>query len=101
MKAILKFNLPDDQMEYDQANAASSLCSFIWDFDNYMRAVSRGKTDPDRSEEPLPLKLSIRQRIRAIFTGNITLPAYPRDEICERWFGEKWDNHIIIDELWK
>ena len=41
MRAILEFNLPDDQMEYDQANAAAKLCKFIWDFEQYLRGENK------------------------------------------------------------
>ena len=38
MKAIIKFNLPDDQQEYDRANAASRLCSVLWEYDQWLRS---------------------------------------------------------------
>ena len=41
MKAILEFNLPDDQLEYDQANAASKLCKFVNDFQEYLRSETK------------------------------------------------------------
>ena len=37
MKAILEFDLPDDREEYERANAATKLCGFIWDYENYLR----------------------------------------------------------------
>ena len=37
MEAILKFNLPEDNTDYRQAVHASDMCSFLWDFQNYLR----------------------------------------------------------------
>lgn len=37
MKAKLTFKLPKDQMDYDLANAAQSMASFMWEFQNYLR----------------------------------------------------------------
>jgi len=41
MKATITFNLPEDQQEYDRANAATKLCGFIWDFENYLRGLNK------------------------------------------------------------
>jgi hypothetical protein len=37
MKAVLEFNLPEDQYEYDTANNASKYRSVLWDLDQYLR----------------------------------------------------------------
>ena len=37
MKAKLIFDLPDDKQEFNLANSALDLCSFIWDFQQYLR----------------------------------------------------------------
>ena len=37
MKAIIQFNLPEEEQEYKRCNSATDLCSFIWDFQNYLR----------------------------------------------------------------
>jgi len=46
MKAILEFNLPEDQHELDKANAATRLCSVLWDFDQYLRSEIKYKDKP-------------------------------------------------------
>ena len=38
MKAILEFNLPDDQGEYERVNKAIDLCGVLFDFDQYLRS---------------------------------------------------------------
>ena len=37
MKAILEFNLPEEQSEYQTANQAGALHSILWDLDNELR----------------------------------------------------------------
>jgi hypothetical protein len=37
MKAILEFNLPDDEEEYGRTVVATELCSILFDMDNYLR----------------------------------------------------------------
>jgi hypothetical protein len=38
MKAILEYNLPDDQHEYEVAIQAQKMQSFIWDFSQQLRS---------------------------------------------------------------
>lgn len=38
MKAILEFDLPDDQYEFDQCTKASDMASALWDMDQFLRA---------------------------------------------------------------
>lgn len=45
MKAILEFNLPEDQEEYKRVNAASDLCAVLWDFDQWLRAEIKYSND--------------------------------------------------------
>lgn len=45
MKAILEFNLPEDQCEYDTANNASKYYSVLWDLDHYLRAKVKYSLD--------------------------------------------------------
>ena len=37
MKAILEFNLPEDQTEYQIANDASKVFSVLWDMKHFLR----------------------------------------------------------------
>jgi len=45
MKAILEFNLPEDQTEYQMVNDASKMFSVIWDMKQWLR--SQTKYAPD------------------------------------------------------
>jgi hypothetical protein len=45
MKAILEFNLPEDQTEYQIVNDASKMFSVIWDMKQWLR--SQTKYAPD------------------------------------------------------
>jgi hypothetical protein len=45
MKAILEFNLPEDQTEYQMANDASNMFSTLWDMKQWLRG--RVKHAPD------------------------------------------------------
>lgn len=38
MKAILEFNLPEDQRDYDVVNQAQKVQSFLWDFSQQLRS---------------------------------------------------------------
>ena len=37
MKAIIEFNLPDDQEEFERATKAQDLCRVLWEMDNTFR----------------------------------------------------------------
>ncbi len=45
MKAILEFNLPEDQTEYQMVNDASKMFNVIWDMKQWLR--SQTKYAPD------------------------------------------------------
>ena len=50
MKAILKFNLPEEQSEFDLANNASKYYSVLWDLDQYLRNFVKYPSD---REDPI------------------------------------------------
>lgn len=45
MKAILEFNLPDDQVEFDLANNGSKFWSVLWELDQDLRAKTKYAPD--------------------------------------------------------
>jgi hypothetical protein len=45
MKAILEFNLPEDQHEYDLANQAPRTQAFLWDFSQQLRSWRKYHND--------------------------------------------------------
>jgi len=49
MKAIIKFNLPEDQEEFDMFNQASAMHNVLWDLAQWLR--SQTKYAPESTEE--------------------------------------------------
>ena len=45
MKAILEFNLPDDQQEFDLANSGLKFWSVLWELDQDLRAKTNYASD--------------------------------------------------------
>ena len=41
MKAVLKFNLPEDEHEYKLATSASGMYSVIHELDQYLRSIDK------------------------------------------------------------
>lgn len=52
MKAILKFNLPEDDHEFQMATQGSKFHSILWDMDQYLRAKIKYAPD-DMSDDTL------------------------------------------------
>lgn len=53
MKAILEFNLPEDQHEYDLAVQSQRLHSFLWDFSQQLRSWYKYHNDFKDSNDAL------------------------------------------------
>jgi len=45
VKAILEFNLPEDQTEYQMVNDASKMFSVIWDMKQWLRSQTKHAPD--------------------------------------------------------
>jgi hypothetical protein len=45
MKAILKFNLPEDQLDFDLALNGSKWMSAMWEMDKWLRAKTKYAPD--------------------------------------------------------
>jgi len=45
MKAILEFNLPDDQQEFNLANSGLKFWSVLWELDQELRAKTKYASD--------------------------------------------------------
>jgi hypothetical protein len=45
MKVLLRFDLPEDQHEYDVATQAPKVQSFLWDFSEQIRSWQRNHHD--------------------------------------------------------
>ena len=51
MKAILEFNLPEDQDEFNQAVKGGDWRSLVWDFDQYLRSNTKYAPDGMPADE--------------------------------------------------
>ena len=69
MKAILKFDLPDDQDEYVMATQASAMHSVLWDMDQWLRSQTKYAPD-DMSEDTFKAFELCREQLREIVYDN-------------------------------
>jgi len=53
MKAILEFNLPEDQHEYEVATQANKMQSFLWDFSQQLRSWYKYHHDFKNADDAL------------------------------------------------
>jgi hypothetical protein len=69
MKAILKFDLPEEQNEFEMASNAFKWYSVAWDMDQYLR--SQTKYAPDSmSEETYKAFSDAREKLHQILNQN-------------------------------
>jgi len=64
MKAILEYNLPDEQQEYDLANKGSDLSIIIWDLDQWLR--NEIKYNNELTDKESDTYNKIRDKLREI-----------------------------------
>ena len=69
----MKFDLPEDASDYNRAFHADDVCSFIWDFESWLRG--QWKWSDERSID--------------------------YEDLWEKWHGMKQDNNIDLDKLWQ
>ena len=69
MKAILKFDLPDDQDEYVMATQASAMHSVLWDMDQWLRSQTKYAPD-DISEDTFKAFELCREQLREFINNN-------------------------------
>ena len=61
MKAILKFNLPEENQEFELATKASKMYCTLWEFDQWLRSeIKYGGKELDE----------VRDKLREIMNGN-------------------------------
>ena len=71
MKATLKFNLPEDQAEFDLAVQGSKMYSALWDISQELRAIWKHE---ELSDEEFKMVERIRNKFFEILEDNqITL----------------------------
>jgi len=68
MKAVLEFNLPEDDHEFEMATSGSKFHSVLWDMDQYLRAKIKYAPD-DMSDDTLQAFEQCRSQLHE-FMGN-------------------------------
>lgn len=53
MEAILKFNLPDEQDEFEMTRKAGSMASAAWEVSNFLRSIRKYEDLATEAEQKL------------------------------------------------
>ena len=69
MKAILEFNLPDDQEEFDLATSGLKFWSVLWELDQDLRAKTKYAPD-DLPQDKYDAYEEIRDKLRELMSEN-------------------------------
>ena len=69
MKAILEFNLPEDQTEYQMVNDASKMFSVIWDMKQWLRGQVKYAPD-EMSQEAYDAFEECREKLNELLADN-------------------------------
>ena len=64
MKAVLEFDLPDDQGEFDAARLGREALSTLWEIDQRCRSLLK-------HGEPTPEQRTLAEEIRAMILGEL------------------------------
>jgi hypothetical protein len=74
MKAILEFNLPEDDHEFKMATTGASMHSVLWDMDQWLRAQYKYMPDGEYSADKYNAYESAREKLRELmFENNVNL----------------------------
>ena len=65
MKAILEFNLPDDQQDYDLANSGLAFWHVLWELDQELRANTKYAPD-DLPQDKYDAYQEIRDKLHEL-----------------------------------
>ena len=78
MKAILEFNLPDDQQDFDLATKGMKFWSILWDLDQDLRAKTKYASD-DLPQDKYDAYQEIREKLKGAFDkAGIRVPILAR-----------------------
>jgi len=66
MKAILEFNLPEDQIDFDLAVNGAKAQVALWEMDQWLRAQYKYMSDDEYSEDKYETFEKCRERLREI-----------------------------------
>ncbi len=69
MKAILEFNLPEEQKEFEIASNGSKWLIAMWDLDQHLRANTKYAPD-DMHEEAYKAYEEVREKLREIMNDS-------------------------------
>jgi len=70
MEAILKFNLPEDHIEFEMATNGSKMHSVLWEMDQWLRAQYKYMSDAEYSEDKYETFEKCRDQLREIMFEN-------------------------------
>jgi len=70
MEAILKFNLPEDQQDFDLAVNGAKAQSTLWEMDQWLRAQYKYMSDEEYSEDKYETFEKCRDQLREIMFEN-------------------------------
>ena len=70
MKAILEFNLPEDQHEFDLAANGAKAQVTLWEMDQWLRTQYKYMTDEEYSEDKYETFEKCRDQLREIMFEN-------------------------------
>jgi hypothetical protein len=69
MKAILEFNLPDDQQEYELANSGLAFWNVLWELDGALRGKTKYAPD-DLPQDKYDAYQEIRELLHELMTDH-------------------------------
>jgi hypothetical protein len=70
MKAILEFNLPEDQIEFEFATNGSKWWKVCWDMEQWLRQQNKYMPDEEYNEDKYQAYEQAREKLREIITEN-------------------------------
>jgi hypothetical protein len=70
MEAILKFNLPEDHIEFEMATNGSKMHSVLWEMDQWLRAQYKYMSDGEYSKDKYETFEKCREQLREIMFEN-------------------------------
>lgn len=69
MKAILEFNLPDDESTFKMMNQAKDMHNILWELDQYLRSLIKYAPD-GTSSDTLDAYQNVRNSLRELMSEN-------------------------------
>ena len=70
MEATLKFNLPEENAEFELAVNGSKMHSVLWDMDQWLRAQYKYMSDEEYSEDKYETYEKCREHLRELMFEN-------------------------------